>query len=90
VIVLKTLIAPVPLRHYCASSRFYSVAEDGLIAPSLESVLLGPHPPLLIAAATPSGFPLCAGKTKRRTVTAVGVRPVKIETHEHKGEFKEL
>jgi hypothetical protein len=50
------LIDPVPLRHYCASARFYSVPEDGLIAPSLEAVLLGPHPPLLIAAATPPVF----------------------------------
>ena len=37
-------IGPVPLRHHCASARFYSVAEGGLIAPSLEAVLLGPHP----------------------------------------------
>src|SRR5215831_11422955 len=37
-------IGPVPLRHHCASARSYSVAEGGLIAPSLEVVLLGPHP----------------------------------------------
>src|SRR5262245_58372966 len=49
-IIICSFISPVRLRHYCASASFYSVEEEGLIAPSLEAMPLGPQPPLQIAA----------------------------------------
>jgi hypothetical protein len=64
---------------------FYSVEEDGLIAPSLEAVPLGPQPPLLIAAAGSStSFGLLQLNAKSHALNGNV-----IETHEHAGDFKE-
>jgi hypothetical protein len=64
---------------------FYSVEEDGLIAPSLEAVPLGPQPPLLIAAAGSStSFGLLQPDASSHTLNGAVV-----ETHEHTGEFNE-
>jgi hypothetical protein len=64
---------------------FYSVEEDGLIAPSLEAVPQGPRPPLLIAAAgSITSFGLLQPDAKPHTLNGAV-----IETHERKGDFKE-